>query len=191
MVGLSWLWISCKIVFTLVMWSMKLGWLMSTTCNSTSASRTSSKVDLKLSTNCVGNFLIKPTVSVNSKGKLSMLILRTVVSKVAKSLFSANTSVLHNKFSRVLFPTFVYPTRAIRQSLPLLLRWVVICTSIFCSFFLSKEIFCWMIRRSVSIWVSPGPRIPIPPFCRSKWVHIRVSRGSKYWYWANSTCVRA
>ena len=44
-----------------------------------------------------------------------------------------------------------------------------------------------MIRRSVSIWVSPGPRMPIPPRCRSRWVHSRVSRGNRYWYCASST----
>ena len=47
------------------------------------------------------------------------------------------------------------------------------------------------MRRSVSICVSPGPRMPMPPRWRSRWVHMRVSRGSRYWYWASSTCVRA
>ena len=31
-------------------------------------------------------------------------------------------------------------------------------------------------RRSVSSCVSPGPRRPIPPFCRSRWVQPRTSR---------------
>ena len=52
-----------------------------------------------------------------------------------------------------------------------------------------------MCRRSVSSWVSPGPRVPMglfPPeaVCRTRWPHMPVSRGSRYWYWASSTCSR-
>ena len=80
---------------------------MSTTCKMTSASRTSSKVDLKDSIKWWGSLRIKPTVSANSKGTFLMAIFRTVVSNVAKSLFSANTSDLLNRFIKVDFPTFV------------------------------------------------------------------------------------
>src|SRR5690606_33422249 len=106
--GLSLLSISAKIWFTESMWSSKLGCEISTTCTNKSASRTSSKVDLKDSTNWVGNFRMKPTVSVNKNGKFPMTTLRTVVSKVANNLFSANTSDLLKTFIRVDFPTFVY-----------------------------------------------------------------------------------
>ncbi len=49
-----------------------------------------------------------------------------------------------------------------------------------------------MWRRSVSSWVSPGPLVPmgeppVPP-CRSRWLHMPIRRGSRYWYWASSTC---
>ena len=44
-----------------------------------------------------------------------------------------------------------------------------------------------MIRRSVSSWVSPGPRVPMPPPVRDRWVHSRVRRGSWYSSWASST----
>ena len=47
---------------------------------------------------------------------------------------------------------------------------------------------CRMMRRSVSSWVSPGPRRPMPPRIRERWVHIRVRRGSRYSSCASSTC---
>ena len=47
-----------------------------------------------------------------------------------------------------------------------------------------------MIRRSVSSWVSPGPREPMPPWVRERWVHSRVRRGSWYSSWASSTWSR-
>ena len=34
-----------------------------------------------------------------------------------------------------------------------------------------------MSRRSVSSWLSPGPRVPIPPPVRDRCVHNRVNRG--------------
>ncbi len=43
-------------------------------------------------------------------------------------------------------------------------------------------------RRSVSSWVSPGPRRPIPPFCRSRWVQPRTRRVLMCCSWASSTC---
>src|SRR3990170_588415 len=44
-----------------------------------------------------------------------------------------------------------------------------------------------MIRRSVSSCDSPGPRDPIPPWVRERWVQSRVRRGSWYSSWASST----
>ena len=44
-----------------------------------------------------------------------------------------------------------------------------------------------MIRRSVSSWLSPGPRVPMPPPVRDRWVHSLVRRGSWYSSWASST----
>ena len=44
-----------------------------------------------------------------------------------------------------------------------------------------------MIRRSVSSWLSPGPREPMPPWVRDRWVHSLVSRGSWYSSCASST----
>ena len=43
-------------------------------------------------------------------------------------------------------------------------------------------------RRSVSNWVSPGPRSPMPPFCRSRWVQPRTSRVARCDSCASSTC---
>src|SRR5690606_21604079 len=44
-------------------------------------------------------------------------------------------------------------------------------------------------RRSVSSWVSPGPRRPIePPRWRSRWVQPRTRRVAMCLSWASSTC---
>ena len=91
---------------------------MSTTCKSKSASLTSSRVLLKDSTNCVGNFLINPTVSLIKNGRFPITSFLTVVSSVAKSLSSAKTFDLHKRFMSVDFPTLVYPTIATLTSLP-------------------------------------------------------------------------
>ena len=130
-------------------------------------------------------------MSVSKKGRLSITTFLTVVSKVANNLSSAKTSDLANWFINVDFPALVYPIKATLIKCFLALRLVIDCFSIFLSCFLSSEILSLIILLSVSICVSPGPRIPIPPFCRSKCVHILVSLGSKYWYWASSTCVLA
>ena len=47
-----------------------------------------------------------------------------------------------------------------------------------------------MIRRSVSSWLSPGPREPMPPCVRDRWVQSFVRRGSWYSSWASSTWSR-
>src|SRR5690349_20933653 len=52
------------------------------------------------------------------------------------------------------------------------------------------EIRVRMIRRSVSSWLSPGPRVPIPPPVRDRCVQRRVRRGSWYSSWASSTWSR-
>ena len=153
---------------------------MSKTWTKISASLTSSNVDLKDSISCFGSFLIKPTVSVSSIGKFPKTTFLTVVSRVAKSLFSAKTLDFDRTFIKVLLPTFVYPTNATRTSCPLFPRCVCICLSISFRRSFIKDILCPMIRRSVSICDSPGPRIPIPPFCRSRCVHILVNRGNMY-----------
>ena len=43
-------------------------------------------------------------------------------------------------------------------------------------------------RRSVSSFVSPGPRVPMPPPSRDNAVHEPTSRGSRYFSCASSTC---
>ena len=182
---------SNNVWFTDAIWSSNSGCEISTTCNNKSASRTSSSVLLKESTSCVGNFLINPTVSESKKGRFLITTFRTVVSKVAKSLFSTKTSLFPTAFIKVDFPTFVYPTKATRTIAPRFPRCTPICLSMVFIFSFNKAIRSRTIRLSVSISVSPGPRIPIPPFWRSKCVHIPESLGNKYWHCANSTCVLA
>ena len=123
-----------------------------------------SRVDLNESTRSVGNLRIKPTVSASKKGRFSITTLRTVVSRVANSLFSANTSLFDIRFMMVLLPTLVYPTSATRIMRPRFLRCVVFCLSISARRSFSKLIRPKMIRRSISSWVSPGPRKPTLPF---------------------------
>ena len=160
---------------------------MSTTCSNKSASRVSSSVDLNESTRSVGNFRINPTVSASRNGRFSITTFRTVVSSVAKSLFSANTSLFASMFMMVDLPTLVYPTNATRISLPRFFLCVVFCLSISASRSFSNDIRLRIIRRSISSCVSPGPRspteplpppLPEPPPCRSRWVHKRCSRGN-------------
>ena len=74
---------------------------------SRSLSRTSSSVVLNDSTRWWGSLRMNPTVSVKRKGRLSITTLRTVVSRVAKSLFSAKTSLLLSMFMMVDLPTLV------------------------------------------------------------------------------------
>ena len=71
------------------------------------------------------------------------------------------------------------------------LRRVSAWRSSFSRSFLSLLILSRMIRRSVSISVSPGPRMPIPPRWRSRCVQRPRRRGSMYCIWASSTWVLA
>ena len=200
MIGLPDAPISANVLLTTSICSSKSGCEISTICNSRSASRTSSSVDLKESTRSVGNLRMKPTVSESRNGRLSIITLRTVVSNVANSLFSANTSLLASRFINVDLPTLVYPTNAARIIRPRFFRWVDFCLSISARRSFSNDIRFRMIRRSISNCVSPGPRSPTeplpppapePPPWRSKWVHKRCRRGSMYLYCASSTCVFA
>ena len=170
---------SLKVCSTVFIWSSKSGAEMSTTWTRISASLTSSRVLLKASTSWVGSFLMNPTVSLRRKGTFSITTFLTVVSRVAKSLFSAKTSDFASTFIRVDFPTLVYPTRASLTILPLFERWVAIWRSTFFRSSLSLVILSLTIRRSTSICVSPiPPRVPRPPRCLSRWVHIPARRGS-------------
>ena len=130
---------SFSVLSTTFICSSKSGCDMSTTCSSRSASRTSSSVLLNESTRSVGSLRMNPTVSASRNGRFSMTTLRTVVSSVANSLFSANTSLLARRFIVVDLPTLVYPTRATRISLPLFLRCVVFCLSISASLCFSSD----------------------------------------------------
>ena len=54
--------------------------------------------------------------------------------------------------------------------------------------FFRRLILALISRLSVSIWVSPGPLVPIPPPRRSRWDHCPASLGSRYSCCASSTC---
>ncbi len=107
-VGLSPAPSSAKVWFTTVMCSSKLGCVTSTTCSSTSASRVSSSVDLKLSTSACGSLRMKPTVSESKTGLLAArLTCRVVASSVANKRSSASTPASARAFISVDLPAFV------------------------------------------------------------------------------------
>ena len=68
-------------------------------------------------------------------------------------------------------------------------RWVARCFLTFSKRSLVRLIESAIMRRSSSIWVSPGPpRMPIPPLWRSKCDQRRTNRVLRYCSLANSTC---
>ena len=141
---------------------------------------------------------MKPTVSLSRTSVVSSSRRRrVVVSRVSKSRFPVWMPAPVRAFRRVLFPALVYPTRATvgTSFFCRCRRWVLRTRRTSSSSSRSFWIFRRMCRRSVSSWVSPGPRVPmglLPPEAvwRTRWVHMPVSRGRRYWYWASSTWSR-
>mmetsp|Transcript_32034 Transcript_32034/g.102013 ORF Transcript_32034/g.102013 Transcript_32034/m.102013 type:complete len:211 (+) Transcript_32034:540-1172(+) len=133
---------------------------------------------------------MNPTVSLKSTSLPCGSPTRRVVgSSVANSLSSASTPAPHIRLSRLDLPALVYPTKEItgmsfflRRS-----RYCRRCARTCSRSFLRSRI--WFLRRrlSISICFSPMP-LTMPPACRSRCVHIRVSRGSWYSACASSTC---
>ena len=81
---------------------------------------------------------------------------------------NAGKSTLFNRLTRaaIRYGTRWRPARCSRR---------VACT--FFNSFSSRTMRSPIMRRSASIWVSPGPpRKPKPPRCRSRWVQDRTSR---------------
>ncbi len=82
---------------------------------------------------------------------------------------------------RVDLPAFVYPTRATTGAPA---RWrasrrVCRVRRTFSISRLTDWMRCRMRRRSVSSFVSPGPRVPMPPPSRDSITPLPVSRGSR------------
>mmetsp|Transcript_12531 Transcript_12531/g.35412 ORF Transcript_12531/g.35412 Transcript_12531/m.35412 type:complete len:313 (-) Transcript_12531:236-1174(-) len=184
--------ISCSTAVTARDWAAALGWLTSTTCTSRLAYAISSSVARKAATRPVGSFWMNPTVSVNSAccpaGRATRLV---VGSRVAKSWSAASTPAPPSvrRFSSVDLPALVYPTSATTGTS---FAWrrrrcVERCRRTCSSCFLTPEICLRRMRLSTSSCFSPMP-LTIPPACRSRCVHIRVSLGSWYSACASSTC---
>ncbi len=170
-----------------------LRWVTSMTCSTAADSDISSSVARNAATSVVGSLWMKPTVSVSSAGLPDGSMMRRVTgSSVENMRFSARTPARVIRLSSVLLPAFVYPTSdttgrsfAVRFDL---------CSRL-CRRTPSKSAFrfCSRLRTSrlsVSICVSPGPLMPIPPAIRSKCVHCPARRGKRYSVCANSTCRR-
>ena len=123
-----------------------------------------------------GSFLIKPTVSLSRKKRLSKgFTLHCGVECCKEFYFPANT-VLLSMFIMVLLPTLVYPTSATRS--PSVLRWVAICWSIFAAFFLAGNFVAYNTAIGFYLLRQHRPRSP----CRRVAVRVRppVKPG---WYW--------
>ena len=166
---------------------------MSTTCSTIVDSWTSSSVALNAATTAVGSFCMKPTVSVSSTSRPAGVWMRRVTgSSVENSRFSAITPALVSRLSSELLPAFVYPTSDMTGT-SISMRRALYRARCRRTSSRSRLSFCMRVRtsrRSVSICVSPGPRVPMPPPRRSRCVHCPASLGSKYSCCASSTCKR-
>ena len=135
-----------------------------------SASSSSSSVARKASTRSLGRSRMKPTVSVmmtsRSSGKRRR---RLVGSSVAKSLFSASTSRVGERVEqRGLARVGVAHDGDDRQLAPVALAAAHLALAARCA---SMRFSRWVMRsrtrrRSISSFVSPGPRPPMPPASR-------------------------
>ena len=157
-----------------------------------SASATSSRVDLKASTTWWGSLRTKPTVSVRSNalaagqleaagrgiqgGEQAVLDQDPGIGEVVEQGRLAGVRVADDRHlgdaGAVLGLVLGVPLR--RMSRSWRSRWVML---------------RWMRRRSISNCVSPGPRrVPMPPACWESRAPLPRRRGSRYRYWASSTC---
>ena len=163
------------------------------TCKSKSAFFTSSRVERKACTRLCGSSLIKPTVS-DSKKLLPFALstLRTVVSKVAKSISFSNTcfssSLLQffkSAFMTDDFPALVYPTRPTSgiSFFCLAFLWTLRSCSTCFNSLLSVASRCSICLRSSSSFFSPAPLLlmaPLPPPCLLNASCSPTSLGSAY-----------
>src|SRR5690554_3194483 len=170
--------------------SSTLGAARLTTCRRRSAWEVSSRVARKASTNWWGSLLIKPTVSTRKTScRLGRTTRRRAGSRVAKSRSETSTSVPVIARKSVDFPALVYPTKANTGqaffSLGARCKWRWART--FFNLLLTTAILRRSLRRSVSSFVSPGPRVPIPPPRRERISPFPERRGRRYSNWAFST----
>src|SRR6516165_3507667 len=140
--------------------------LPSTTCRTRSAWATSSSVERNASTSWCGRRRTKPTVSVRvNQRPEGVRARRTEGSRVANSESSTRTPAPVSRLSRLDFPALVYPAMATagtsrRRRCS---RWTSRPTDIAAIWRRSLAVRARIRRRSVSILVSPGPRVPMPP----------------------------
>ena len=167
------------------------GLVTSITCTSRSAPITSSSVARNAATRSCGNRSIKPTVSATSNRRASgSFIGRTSGSSVANTAADGCGPPRVNRLNTVVLPAFVYPTSATvgTETLCRRSRACVRRPRTMSSARPSVPIRRRIRRRSVSSFVSPGPRVPIPPPSRDKAMPAPTNRGSRYLSCASSTC---
>src|SRR3990172_8638208 len=125
---------------------------------------------------------MKPTVSVTRNCFPSCSNARVVGSSVSKRRSSTDAPAPVKVFRRVDLPTFVYPASAIvgmlvlRRSFRRVARWPLSARRRR----FTRETRVRARRRSLSSWLSPGPRVPTPPPRRSRCCHIPRMRGRLY-----------
>src|SRR5699024_361963 len=146
----------------------------------------------------VGRSRERPTVSVNTAGRPSGSSARLVVgSRVANKAFCTRTPAPVIRLRRLDLPALVYPAIAIDGTGVARRRCRLVSRACFIPLISRRNlaIRSRMRRRSVSIFVSPGPRRPTPPLlparppaCRDKDSPQPRSRGSMYSICANDTC---
>ena len=168
------------------------GWLASTTCSSTSASASSSSVARNAATSSWGSLRMNPTVSVRMNGRPpSGCTRRAAGSSVTKSRSAAVSCGTGEAIQQRRLSRRSCSRRARRPGHPT--RGVPDAAGVDEP---ARRSSCRRIcitlrritRRSDSSCVSPGPRVPMPPPRRSRWVHCPTSRGSRYVSCASSTC---
>ena len=167
----------------------------STTSTRRSARLTSSSVARKASTSWCGSLWMKPTVSVRTT-RLAVAELDLAARRVERReepvlgprRLAAGQRVEQRRLARRwCSPRWRRWARAAGPGrAPAVSRCWRTCSTRSLSFLILSR----MTRRSVSSWVSPGPRVPMPPPVRERCVHRRVRRGSWYSSWASSTWSR-
>ena len=162
------------------------------TCSSRSASATSSSVARNAATSECGSRSMNPTVSDTSSSRRSgSRTLRTSGSSVTNSASDATASSPRQQVEqRGLAGVGVADQRDGRHRglVAALAQLRAPAAGRRRSRSESMLMRCRMRRRSVSSFVSPGPRVPMPPPSRDSAVPDPTSRGSRYFSCASSTC---
>ena len=172
-------------------WS-RSGSAASTTCSSRSASRASISVERNAATSSCGRSRTKPTVSATTRSGVcgSAQPAHGRVERREQLVGDVGIAARERAEQRRLAGVRVADQRDARAPARACARWRPVSRCAARASRASRRA-CWMRlpirRRSVSSWVSPGPRRPMPPFWRSRWVQPRTRRVDRCRSCASST----